>query len=1306
VPLTTTTNLIRNYLSNAATITANTSTGTITQALRLPGTVNSFVNFQSGGSSVALIPTNTTNVFVEAWINPGVTTSGVIVAVGTGSQLWNLYLSGASFLTFNAAGGGTQTASSLALSAGTWYHVAVSLTPALTTKANIWVNGTQTTYSSTATALPAALASANVYIGQNFAGGNFTGNVADVRIWSGGIIPTTATRPSGFTATAAPFGTSQPAYITGTPTLQMSLQSQYFPGASTSPYGPCLTLPGTVGSYYVQLPSAAHSDWKTTGFTLEAWVNFASLANSNVFNTGASYPLMITTTTPPPNLGSAMYGFGPTTTGQIAFVWWASGGTNNAFVTSNTITTGTWNHLMVQGNGSNVYMAINGNFTTLTAQGFTPTSGAGTIAPTLAPSTTAGPQSGSAMTVGQYYTYQGPNFSVAKARLIYGANVYSSGSFTPSPNFATSATAPFWSLESQYPLPTYPSIQDVTPLPSQLTSYGATPVPVGGVTSNVLGPYTANTQFDSIRFDGTGYIDYGNAASSVMTTNIWASNWTIEGWVYPTNVSNAPTIIQRTAASTYTYDWSFWLNSNQISFVSTPSLGGTATYNTGSVSYPVNLNTWTHVAATSDGTRSNVYVGGQLANTMPISAMGQGFNPQIATQIGTGAYGTNYNFIGNLADVRVSNVARYTGSTYTVPNVADGSGPFVTDRNTLLLLKSLAGQTGTTLEVQGRGLNAVSLGATRSVQSYPPAPMSSYLLDTTGNTAVSYGQGKYVASASTENTGGAQFAWKAFTKNANGSTANGSWLPLDFYGGGAYQGAVTTVDVLGNSYPGGWLQIQMPVSIILSSYQLATDGGNQLRTWVILGSRDGINWTLVDSQPFTTAWTDFVQRTFTPTTTQAYNYFRLVASNSSGNNLVLYTFVLNGTEESLCVTSDSKVGVGIANPQRSLEVAGDLVVSGTISGGAGLGSFRNRIINGDMRIAQRGTSAVILGPVTQNYYGAIDRWKSTVSWTAGQVTVSRQTLTASDNPYQNGLQYSQRYTVNSALTGFSYLYITQLCELVTVADFNLGTPFGSPFTVSLWFRSNIPAGSTMCAAVQTYISSQMSYVTEFKTTGTWQYVTFTVPPMTTAQGVLNSDNFLLSIGSLQNASGFVTPSSNVNTWASGINSLGSAAMYNWWNNAGNYIEFTGVQLEKGTVATPWDVRPYAQELALCQRSYYQIASPTPGSGGAGSNVYSAYGVGMNYTTTSGDIVIPFPVALRTPTHTFTSSAASTFQVVVPVGSYPLTTIAGGATDSQTTQTAKITYTVAAGLTAGNAAWLRSNNLYGTTTSFFGFSAEL
>jgi hypothetical protein len=1290
VPLTTTTNLIQNYLSNAASIRSNTGTGTITQALYCPGTVNSGVNFTGAGSSVSLSSVSS-NLFVEAWVNQSSSTGNQpIFTRALNSSTFDLSFilsSGAPLLTcWNSSGVASSPNASNASAITGWTHIAFSFVPA-TNALRVFTNGGMGGTTGAITGTLRSTASSNIYIGVD-PGSNFSGNVADVRVWSGGIVPVaTFASPA-----AAPFGSTQPAYITGSPTLLMSLNSQYFPGASTSPYGPCLTLPGTVGSYYLQTGSPLGQNWKTYGFTLEGWINYPTFASSNTFQTGPLPSTIMQVA------GTVYYdwSFGATTTGQLVF-WFNGGGTYYAIASpANSLVTGQWAHIAVQTTSTALSLYINGIIQTLTQYNVTGgTSTASAYPAGFVPQLNA---VGIGLNNG-YYGYNN-NFAIAKARMVYGTasqvgNVYSMAGFTPNPNLGAvpAGGTVAWSLESQYPLPTYPSIQDVTQLPAQTSSFGSLPTPVGGVTSNVLGPFsTTYPQLDSIRFDGTGYIDYGNAASSVVNSNLWASPWTIEGWVYPTNLTaNYPNMISRSNASTS--DWYFNLaQTTGIVGFKSGTVTGSSTDNVGTLAAPIN--TWTHVAATYDGTRSNVYVGGALSNSMVASAMLQTFTPTLGTAVG---YTAGQYFYGNLADLRVSNVARYTGSSYTVP-----SAPFSTDSSTLLLLKSLGGQVGTTLEVQGRGLGAVSLGATRSVQSYPPAPMSSYLLDTTGNTFVTYGQGKYVASASSEyiNNPVYAYAWQAFDRT-NGY-GPGIWGSASIYAssGGTYTGSVVTVDTLGNSYTGEWLQIQLPVSILLSSYSWTSQtnvSGTNPSTLVVLGSRDSTNWTLVNYQVGISTWVAAAAITFQVSATQAYNYYRFCIPKLVGG----YTtagcgeLVLNGTEESLCVTSDSKVGVGIANPQRSLEVAGDLVVGGTISGGAGMGMFRNRIINGDMRFAQRGTSAVVANGVN-NSYGSIDRWRTSANWTSGQITVTRQTLTASDNPYQMGLQYSLRCTVNSGLTTFNYFYINQALELVNIADFNLGTPFGSPFTVSFWFRSNIPAGSTISAAVQTYVApGNISYVTDFKTTGTWQYVTFTVPPMTTTLGVLSTDNFLLAIGSLNVTAGYITPSSNLNTWASGINSLGSYAMYNWWNNAGNYIEFTGVQLEKGTVATPFEFRPYATELALCQRYFIRLVGLT--------DVYHVFGMGMATTATTAWIFVRLPVNMRT-SPTFASNTSSSYILTIGGPSFPVVTaLSVIANDSSGVEAVRLDATVASGMTSGGAVLLRANNtLYG----YLDFIAEL
>jgi hypothetical protein len=112
-------------------------------------------------------------------------------------------------------------------------------------------------------------------------------------------------------------------------------------------------------------------------------------------------------------------------------------------------------------------------------------------------------------------------------------------------------------------------------------------------------------------------------------------------------------------------------------------------------------------------------------------------------------------------------------------------------------------------------------------------------------------------------------------------------------------------------------------------------------------------------------------------------------------------------------------------------------------------------------------------------------------------------------------------------------------------------------------------------------------------------------------------------------------------------------MYNWWNNAGNYIEFTGIQLEKGTVATPFEFRNYAQELALCQRYYYQITAQ------GSSGVQSLINWGIAYVRSAGNASIYYslPVPMRAqPTFSATAALSIDWNGVSNLGTFTSPTL--------------------------------------------------
>ena len=110
-----------------------------------------------------------------------------------------------------------------------------------------------------------------------------------------------------------------------------------------------------------------------------------------------------------------------------------------------------------------------------------------------------------------------------------------------------------------------------------------------------------------------------------------------------------------------------------------------------------------------------------------------------------------------------------------------------------------------------------------------------------------YGQGTYVASASSEYGAGSNPAWYAFDKASTIWTSNLGYNTST----GVYTASNVTVDVTGTAYLGEWLQIQKPSSIVLSSYSLSnrTDVASESpNTFYVLGSRDGTSWSLVNSQ--------------------------------------------------------------------------------------------------------------------------------------------------------------------------------------------------------------------------------------------------------------------------------------------------------------------------------------------------------------------------------------------------------------------------------------------------------------------------
>lgn len=270
------------------------------------------------------------------------------------------------------------------------------------------------------------------------------------------------------------------------------------------------------------------------------------------------------------------------------------------------------------------------------------------------------------------------------------------------------------------------------------------------------------------------------------------------------------------------------------------------------------------------------------------------------------------------------------------------------------------------------------------------------------------------------------------------------------------------------------------------------------------------------------------------------------------------------------------------------------VQSGLLGSDAQALSFRNRIINGDMRIDQRNAGASVT-PATGQY--TLDRWgaycsaasKFTMQQNAGSVT-----------PPVGFTKYVGVTSTSAYSIGASEIFgIAQTVEGYNLADLNWGSANASTVTLSFWVRSSLTGqfgGFLKNGGVTVGGSSNRFYQFSYtiSSANTWEYKTVTIVGDTT--GTWDSTNGPgLSVAFSLGAGSSITGGSAA--WGSAFYNQ-PAGSTNLVSTAGATFYVTGVQLEKGTVATPFETRPYGMELALCQRYFTTLAAATQYLGAA------------------------------------------------------------------------------------------------------------
>ena len=277
---------------------------------------------------------------------------------------------------------------------------------------------------------------------------------------------------------------------------------------------------------------------------------------------------------------------------------------------------------------------------------------------------------------------------------------------------------------------------------------------------------------------------------------------------------------------------------------------------------------------------------------------------------------------------------------------------------------------------------------------------------------------------------------------------------------------------------------------------------------------------------------------------------------------------------------------------------------------------RNLIINGGMTISQRYSSST-----SHPAYGA-DRWRwGFGNHSAGTVTASQQSLSSSDSgPWEKGFRNYTRLALGQAGTAAANTYISMRYKVEAQDITNSGwdyTSGSSNITISFWFRCS--TNQTFYFGVKSEDGTAQSYVFSFTASGnnTWTKVTKTIPGNSSIQ-IDNDNGAGLSLWFYQFYGTDETNNKTLNQWAAHSASNLMPDMASTWLTAGaSTWDLTGVQLEVGSVATDFEHRSYAQELALCQRYFYAY-KPSSSRWRDGYSDGNIYIVGQ----------ITFPVTMR------------------------------------------------------------------------------
>ena len=291
--------------------------------------------------------------------------------------------------------------------------------------------------------------------------------------------------------------------------------------------------------------------------------------------------------------------------------------------------------------------------------------------------------------------------------------------------------------------------------------------------------------------------------------------------------------------------------------------------------------------------------------------------------------------------------------------------------------------------------------------------------------------------------------------------------------------------------------------------------------------------------------------------------------------------------------SDLQTGPFNVGTAATISANGNATFSGIVTSTAfipsvGWLSNRNIIINGGMLVAQRATSS------TDTEYRTVDRFGFIKTNTDNLAFAQKQT-----DSYPNG--FSKCYeiditTAESALAADELAYVRYKVEAQDLRPFYNNDGTGKDFVLSFYVRTKQTGTYQVSIHKEDNTTRFVSATYAVATADTWQRVEIPITGDTGTSGI-NADNGQGFDITWKLAAGTdYTSGTPVTSWGSFSNSVFAAGhAVNVLDNAANYFRITGVQLELGSVATPFESRTYADELIRCKRYYQRSTDSSRGT---------------------------------------------------------------------------------------------------------------